>query len=92
VAFTPLVVVVLVSLFARTYFGRSSEEPPSIVGIPLGVAVQGLALLWMLIGVVAIWDARSRAVELASLLVFTIPATIVTIFWPAIILIVQNLG
>jgi hypothetical protein len=46
----------------------------------------------MLIGVVAIWDARSRAVELASLLVFTIPATIVTIFWPAIILIVQNLG
>jgi hypothetical protein len=92
VAFTPLVVFVLVSLFARTYFGRSVEEPPSIIGIPLGIVVQGLAFFWMLIGVVAVWDARSRAVELVSLLVFTIPATIVTILGPAIILIMQNLG
>jgi hypothetical protein len=80
------------SLFARTYFGRPLGVPPSNIGIPPGIALQGLAFLWMLIGVVAIWDARSRVVELASLLVFTIPATIVTIFGPAIILIMQNLG
>jgi hypothetical protein len=57
----------------------------------MGLALAGLAGLWMLLGVVLIWDARSPVTRTVGFLVFTFPATMLLIFGPAAILIWQNL-
>ena len=92
VALLPLWVMVAEALFAPTYFGGFQESPPDIVGIPLGVALTGAAFAWMLIGVAIVWNARSRLTEALGLLLFTIPATLVAVLGPAVIVIMQNLG
>jgi hypothetical protein len=48
-------------------------------------------MVWMLIGVVLIWDARSPLVDALVLILFTMPATLLVVLSPALILIMQNL-
>jgi hypothetical protein len=67
-------------------------HPPEILGIPIGVVADGLALLWMAIGVTGIWEARSPAREVLYHLAFTVPATLAILISPAVILIMQNLA
>jgi hypothetical protein len=88
-AFTPLWIRIY------GYFAWQTFFPPMFpasgrFGIPQGVFVDGLVMLWMLIGVYVLWGARSRMVAAAVYLVFTIPATIALLFGPAIVLILQN--
>jgi hypothetical protein len=92
VAFTPLWVLVIASLTARSFFPGMVSTPPEIYGIPLGVVVEAIAMVWMLLGVVLIWDARTRWSEMLTLLLFTVPATFIVVFTPAVVLILQNLG
>lgn len=92
VALTPLWIL-LVTFVARgaywvSFFGPQHE----ILGIPRSVAMIGLAMVWMVLGLVLTWDARSRLTQAVALLVFTIPATLFLVLGPAIVLIVQNLG
>lgn len=89
-AFTPLWILIIASVAAPTFSQPMTAIPPDIVGIPLGVAIAGLAMLWMLIGATVIWDARSRFA--VAFILFTIPATVVVVFTPAVVLIMQNLG
>ena len=91
VALTPLWVYVVVQVVSG-YRGTGLFGPPEILGIPLPVVASGVAFGWMLIGLGLVWDQRSRFVELLSLLLFTIPATIGLIIGPALILILQNLN
>jgi hypothetical protein len=91
-AFTPLWVLIVASVASPTFFPQMFAKPPEIVGIPLGFVIDAIAMVWMLIGVVLIWDARSRLVEALVLFWFTIPATLVVVFSPALILIMQNLA
>ena len=91
VAFTPLWVLLIVAFTSRTYFQPLFASPPSIVGIPLGAVIDAVAMLWMLIGVVLIWDARSPAVQTLVLVLFTIPATVAVVFSPAVVLIILNM-
>ena len=91
-AFTPLWVLIVASVASPTFFGPMFAKPPDWLGIPLGVVMDAIAMVWMLIGVALIWDARSRLVEALVLFWFTIPATLVVVFSPALILIMQNLA
>ena len=91
-AFTPLWILIIASVASPTFLGPMTSKPPDILGLPLGVVVEGLAMLWMLIGVAMIWDARSRLAESLGFILFTIPATLVVVFTPAVVLITLNLG
>ena len=91
-AFTPLWVLIVASLASPTFSQPMFAKPPEILGIPLGFVMNAVAIMWMLIGVVLIWDARSRLVEALVLFWFTIPATFLVVFSPALILIMQNLA
>ena len=90
-AFTPLWVLIIASVASPKFFDPLFSKPPDWLGIPLGVVVEAIAMVWMLMGVVLIWDARSRLVESLALFFFTIPATFLVVFSPAVILIMQNL-
>ena len=72
--------------------GPMVSEPPSIVGIPVVIVVGALAVGWMLIGLGLVWNVRSVLTDMLALLLFTIPATLVVVLGPAMILILQNLG
>jgi hypothetical protein len=85
-------ILIVASVASPTFLGPMTSKPPDILGVPLGVAVEGLAMLWMLIGVAVIWDARSRLAESLGFILFTIPATLVVVFTPAVVLITLNLG
>ena len=91
-AFTPLWVLLVASVASPNFFDPMFAKPPEILGIPFGFVMDAIAMVWTLIGVVLIWDARSRLVELLVLTLFTIPATILVVFSPALILIMQNLA
>jgi hypothetical protein len=91
-SFLPLAVLVAMTFFAPRFSEPMFGKPPDVLGIPLGVVFQGLAMLWMLWGVLVVWRARSRLVESLGLMLFTIPATVAVVYGPAIILILQNLN
>ena len=90
-AFTPLWVLIIASVAVPSFSDPIFAKPPDWLGIPLGVVMDAIALVWMLIGVVVIWDARSRLVEALVVTFFTIPATLLVVLSPALILIMQNL-
>jgi hypothetical protein len=90
-SFTPLGILIVASVASPTYFPAFMSKPPDMLGFPLGVVMQGIAMLWMVLGAAIAWSARSRWLEAFALIVFTIPATLVVVFTPAIIVIMQNL-
>ena len=89
---TPLWVQIVASLLFQTYFKPMVTGPPEILGIPLGVVIAAIAMVWMLIGTVLVWDQRSPFVAVLALMVFTIPSTLVIVMTPAVVLILLNLG
>ena len=90
-AFTPLWVLIIASVALPSFSNPIFAKPPEILGVPLGVVMDAIAMVWMLIGVIVIWDARSRLVDALLLTFFTIPATLLVVLAPALILIMQNL-
>ena len=91
-AFLPLIVLAVVQVASTDFVQPMFSEPPSILGIPLGVVVGAVAFVWMLIGAAMLWNAQSTWRVMLALIVFTFPATFVVIYGPAVILIMQNLG
>ena len=89
---TPLWVLIVASVSAQNYFPPMVTNPPAVLGIPLGVVIMAIAMVWMLIGTVLVWDERRLPVEPLVLMLFTIPATLVVFFTPAVVLILVNLG
>ena len=91
VAFTPLWVFLILLVLKGTFWSPLFATPSTVVGVPTGLVGLGLAGLWMLLGVVLVWDARSWATQLLAYFVFTLPATIGLVLFPGILLILQNL-
>jgi hypothetical protein len=90
-AFTPVLVLIVTTIASRTYSDALFTKPPDILGIPLGAAVDGVAMLWMLIGAALSWDAPSPVVRGLATFVFTLPATILVVLLPALLLMLKNL-
>jgi len=91
-AFTPVWFWVIANVAAPRFSEPMVVQPPGILGIPLGVVLAGLVGFWMLLGVLVLWRARSRRVAALAYTIFTAPATVVLIYGPALILILQNLA
>lgn len=93
IAFAPFAAILLVGLGRWRYFDPMSlEPPPGFLGIPYGVLVLAAALAWGALG--GLYVARTRTLHalLLAVVIFTIPACILIILGPAVILILQNLA
>jgi hypothetical protein len=78
-------------IFANSYLPGILGKPPDIVGLPLGLVIDVLALLWAALGAYLIWTTRSLTVASIALLAATGPAVVVLIFAPAAMRIMVNL-
>jgi hypothetical protein len=88
IALAPVWFGPILYLMSSRYFGRE----PELLGLPQGFVLAAGTALWALIGVAITWRARSWLVDVLAVLVFTIPAVVMLILGPAVILILQNLG
>jgi hypothetical protein len=91
-ALTPLWLFLIAQLLPGGFSRPLFSKPPEMIGLPFGVILGALATGWMLLGLVLVWNSRSRLTDLLALVVFTVPATLFVIFGPAVILIMQNLS
>lgn len=90
VALTPLWLLIFMALVSDAVPVVLSR-PPAVVSLPLGVVMESIALLWMLAGAAIVWRARSPVAESLALMLFTIPATVLVVFTPTAIEILQTL-
>jgi hypothetical protein len=67
-----------------------TANPPALLGLPLGVVLVFVALAVMAVGIVALRQASSSRSTLIALLVLTVPAAVLIVVAPALILMVQN--
>jgi hypothetical protein len=71
-------------------FGRMlTSTRVNVVGIPAGAFIYGAGILLSVAGLAAVWRWKW---PWAGIAVFTIPATLLVVFGPAVILILENLG
>ena len=91
-ALTPLWVLLVVSAFWPDFVPAMGAKPHDMLGIPLALLFEVGAMLWMVMGVVVIFNSESRLLESLALTVFTIPATVVVVVTPALIAVLQNLA
>ena len=84
--------ILLALLVGTTFFDPMFAKPPDLLGMPLGVVVGLLTIVWAALGALVVWKARSPSVAALGLLVFTAVAIFAIVFGPALILIAQNLS
>jgi hypothetical protein len=66
------------------------ENPPGIVGLPLGILILAAALVVMASGLVVLRRASSVMSMILGFVGLTLPATVVVILAPALVLALQN--
>jgi hypothetical protein len=81
-ALTPLWAGLILLLAPVRYFDGLFVAPPAAIALPLGVWAISLAVVLGLIGVVSIWNVRSRMSEKVALIMFTAPATLLVVLAP----------
>jgi hypothetical protein len=69
-----------------------TSNPPAILGLPAGIAVFAGSIIWALLAYPILRSTRSAAGLMATLLVFTFPATLMVLITPVVILTVLNLN
>lgn len=92
IAWAPLWLAVVLVVFAPAYVEPALENPPGILGMPAGVVLVLLALAWTSVGVLIGAATRSPIARTFALVLFTIPATMVVLLAPPIVLMVQSLA
>lgn len=88
---TPLIVFVFLSAIAPGFLAPIYDSSVSVVGLPAGTLVIAAAMAWMGLGLLALRAWRSPGGATAALLLFTLPATVLVILGPAVVLIVHTL-
>src|SRR6478735_6616389 len=92
IACLPFVVLGILAAIAPTFLDPISANPPALLGLPAGIVVMGLGLVWGALAFVVIWATSSRIGVLVAQLFFTMPALFTIILTAPLILIVQRLG
>ena len=67
-----------------------TANPPEMLGLPLGVVLVFVALAVMALGIVALRQASTDRSTLIAFLALTVPAAVLIVVTPALILMVQN--
>ena len=84
IALTPLLLLVVTAV-GSSAVAVVLSAPPAIASLPLGVALELIALAWMAAGAAIVWRARSPLIESLALMLFTIPATVLVVLTPTVI-------
>ena len=88
----PLWLLVFSLLAAPGFMEPAFANPPAALGVPLGLVLLAIALALTAIGVVGLRRVSSPAAASAIFLCFTVPAVLVIVLTPAMVLVVQNLS
>lgn len=91
IALLPLWALAILSLIGD-YFGPVLRSPPSFVGLPLGVVLLTVATILAVLGAIGMSSSRSQRRSVVAIAFLTVPATILVIVAPAVILLVINLS
>lgn len=91
-ALIPIWLLLGVLALMPEFFAPVFDNPPGIAGMPAGTVLLLAMVLWALVGASVIRTRRSDLGVLLTLLLFAIPASIVVILGPALVLFAQNLG
>jgi hypothetical protein len=92
VAAAPIAMIVLLAVVAPGYTDPIYANPPSILGLPAGLLLVCGAALWAAAAFVLLLKARSTPVHVLAIVLFTLPATMLVILAPPVILIIENLA
>jgi hypothetical protein len=85
----PVWLLLLMLIAAPGGVYRLGDNPPAIVGLPVGILLVGIALVVMAIGVAILLRTSSTRSLLVAFLCFTVPAAVVMVAAPVLILMVQ---
>jgi hypothetical protein len=87
----PLGLLLFLPVLAPNFFGAVFLNPPAMLGLPFGVVAIGGGILWAALGVIVMTNTSSIGLRIVSLILFTIPSTVIVVFCPLFILILLNL-
>ena len=90
--FLPIGLFIVLLIVAPRFVSVLGDNPPALVGLPLGYVLMGFALGWSAIGLLLIVGAESRGLRLVAMAAFTLPALWLVIFAPAVVIIAKTLG
>lgn len=91
IALMPLWLLLLTAV-ASNDFVVVFARPPDVAGLPLGLVLETIAVLWTLGGLAIVWRARSPIAESLALILFTIPATVMVGITPTAIEVLRSLA
>jgi len=91
IASLPFVLIVLAQLIAPGFMEPLFANPPDILGLPAGIVLLFVVVIWAAMAFAVIRGSRSGPAVALALLVFTIPAIVAILYLPAMILIALNL-
>lgn len=87
---TPFLIVLAVAADPQARLLGPLEATPTLLGIPADALLGALALLWMAVGSLLVRFARSPLVESLALLAFTVPATVLAVLAPALLVVLVS--
>jgi hypothetical protein len=87
----PLWILLILLIAFPGFMDPVGANPPEMAGLPLGIALVGVALAVMVVGVVALRRASSNRSAMLAFVSLTLPSAAVVLVAPALILIVQNM-
>jgi hypothetical protein len=88
----PLWIILALVIAVPGFMDPIFSKPPEAFGLPLGVVSLGCALSVMGVGVVVLWRTTSRAAAILAFACLTVPAAMLSVLAPAIVLILMNLS
>lgn len=88
----PLWLWAFFAVLAPGFMEPAFLNPPAILGLPLGLVIFVVALVWAAVGVFVLWRTASTVAALFAFLVFTVPSTFMVFLTPALVLVFFNLG
>ena len=90
--FLPLGLFVVLLIVAPRFTDVLGDNPPALLGLPLGSVLMAVALAWSAVGLLLIVAAESRGLRIVAMVVFTLPALWLVIFAPAVVIVAKALA
>jgi hypothetical protein len=91
-ALLPFWLLLVLAIAAPKFLGVLLDNPPSLLGLPLGVVLVAAGLAWALVGAIAVTVVSSNVARTAVLVVTMLPALFLVIFSPAVVIVAETLA
>jgi hypothetical protein len=91
-ALLPLWLLLVLAIAAPKFVSVLFDNPPSLLGLPLGIVLVGAGVAWAMVGAIAVTVVSSSFVRAAVLALTMLPALFVVIFAPAAVIVAKTLA